>query len=126
MTHDEIQETMFFRDPDTGNVIRTDLGNAAATPPERCVFVFGPRMTIEPSFVDLLSAAPLMYQQLTMQYKGLQMLVDMADAQPNTPELSNLVRMLTELQNGVLLAQQVAQFGIGKVANSLDADSKTK
>lgn len=126
MKHEEIEETMFFVDPDTNNVIRVDKGNAAGTPPERCVMVFGPRITVEPSFVELLIAAPMMYQQLTHQYKALQLLLNMADAQPLTPELSQLVTMITEMQNGVLLAQQVAQFGIEKVANSLDADKRSK
>lgn len=126
MKHEEIEEAMFFVDPDTNNVIRVDKGNAAATPQERCVMVFGPRITVEPSFVELLIAAPMMYQTLTHQYKALQLLLNMADAQPQTPELSQLVTMITEMQNAVLLAQQVAQFGIEKVANSLDADKRSK
>lgn len=36
MNHFEIERTMFFRDPDTGNYIRVDKDNAAETKPEDC------------------------------------------------------------------------------------------
>ena len=124
MNHFEIERTMFFLDPDTGNYIRVDKDNAAATPQERCVMVFGPRITVEPSFVELLAAAPMMYQQLTMQAAALEQLMAQLDALPAPTD--DLRRTFEQLQNGCMLAQQVAQFGIEKVAKSLDGDSKSK
>jgi len=127
MTHDELEGTMFFRDPDTGNYIRVDKDNAAGTPPGRAVMVFGPRITVEPSFENLLASAPMLYQQLTMQYNGLQHLVNLFDRVPNPGKaIAEIQTMLTHLQNGVLLAQQVSQFGIEAVAKSLDGEQKAK
>jgi len=127
MNHFEIERTMFFRDPDTGNYIRVDKDNAAETKPEDCYIVFGPRTTVEPRAENLLAAAPMLYQQLTMQYDGLQHLVNLFDNVPNPgKEIAEIQTMLTHLQNGVLLAQQVSQFGIEVVAKSLDGENKAK
>lgn len=124
MTHDELEETMFFRDPDTGNYIRVDKGNAAATKPEDCYIAFGPRTTIEPRIEHLLAAAPMMYQQLTMQAAALSQLIAKLDELPGPTD--DLRRTFEQLQNGCILAQQVAQHGIDAVAKGLDNETRTK
>lgn len=124
MNHFEIERTMFFRDPGTGNYIRVDKDNAAETKPEDCYIAFGPRTTVEPRAENLLAAAPMMYQQLTMQAAALAQLMAQLDALPAPTD--DLRRTFEQLQNGCMLAQQVAQHGIDAVAKGLDAEMKTK
>lgn len=121
MQHKEIEALMLFVDPDTQNAI----GAAKANPSDfsRHFAAFGPRLAPDPAIMNLLVAAPMLYQQLSLQYNGLQSLLDLIDALPQTAELSQLSNMLTQLQNGCLLAHRVAQVGINEVAKSLDSSS---
>lgn len=113
---------MLFEDGTTQNV----LGCAKADPSNVAghFVAFGPRITADPALRNLFLAAPTMYQTLSRQYEALQGLIDLIDGLPNTAELDKLQASFVEMQNGLLLAQRVAQVGIEKVANSLDTDSK--
>jgi hypothetical protein len=119
MEHSVIESLLFWQDPETGNVIASDK----AAPLTVGAVVFGPTLPVATPFFNLLVAAPMLYQQLSLQYNGLQSLLDLIDALPQTAELSQLSNMLTQLQNGCLLAHRVAQVGINEVAKSLDSSS---
>lgn len=122
LDHQQIEGLMLFEDGTTQNV----LGCAKADPSNVAghFVAFGPRITADPALRNLFLAAPTMYQTLSRQYEALQGLIDLIDGLPNTAELDKLQASFVEMQNGLLLAQRVAQVGIEKVANSLDTDSK--
>lgn len=122
MQHKEIEALMLFVDPDTQNAI----GAAKANPSDfsRHFAAFGPRLAPDPAIMNLLVAAPMLYQTLSQQYMALQVLVDMTEAvEPQTDDLKKLARSLLEMQNACLLAQRVAQVGIDDVAKTLDTPS---
>lgn len=121
MEHAQIESLLFWNDPETGNVIASNK----AAPLAGGNVVFGPSIAVQPAFFNLLVASPMLYQQLSLQYAGLQSLLDLIDALPQTNELAQLSTMLTELQNGCLLVHRVAQVGIEEVAKSLDNSSKS-
>ena len=121
MEHSVIESLLFWQDPESGNVVASDK----AAPLAGGAVVFGPLLPVAPPFFNLLVASPMLYQQLSLQYNGLQSLLDLIDALPQTAELSKLHEMLTQLQNGCLLAQLVAQKGIEEVSKTLDGGSKS-
>lgn len=122
LDHAQIEGLLFFEDPATHNVI----GAAKAAPLDVSghFVAFGPRVTVDPMLVQLLAAAPTMYQCLSQQYQALQGLIDIIEALPNSAELGKLHTSFIEMQNACLMAQRVAQVGYEEVANSLDRSSK--
>lgn len=123
LDHFQIEGLLFFEDPVTHNVI----GAAKAAPLELSghFVAFGPRITVNPALVRLLTAAPTMYQCLSQQYQALQSLVDIIEGLPNSAELGALHSSFIEMQNACLMAQRVAQVGYEEVANSLDKPLKS-
>lgn len=123
LTHSQIEGLMFFVDPDTRNTIgvaKADLQNVAGH-----FVAFGPRVTVDAALSNLFTAAPTLYQTLTEQYKAIQGLIELIERLPKTPELDKLLSSFIEMQNGMLLAQRVAQVGIEEVAKTLDTSSKS-
>lgn len=122
LDHSQIEGLLFFEDPVTHNVI----GAAKAAPLDLSghFVAFGPRITVDPLLKNLFLAAPTLYQTLSQQYQAIQGLIEIAEGLPQTPELDKLQRSFVEMQNGMLMAQLVAQKGIEEVANSLDKPPK--
>lgn len=122
LDHSQIEGLLFFEDPVTHNVI----GAAKGAPLDMAghFVAFGPRITVDPQLKNLFLAAPTLYQTLSQQYQAIQGLIEIAEGLPATPELDKLQRSFIEMQNGMLMAQRIAQVGIEEVANSLDTDSK--
>lgn len=122
LDHAQIEGLMLYEDETTGNV----LGCAKADPSNVAghFVAFGPRITADPALRNLFVASATMYQTLSRQYEALQGLIDLIDGLPNTPELDKLQTSFVEMQNGLLLAQRVAQVGIEEVSKTLDTDSK--
>lgn len=118
MEHLEIEDLLFWNDPETGN---TNVSSKNSPHIYRTAFV---KDGVEPMLKELLEAAPVMYQQLSLQYTGLQTLINVMDMLPNSVEMSKLYELLIQLQNGCLLAQLVAQKGINQVSRTLNLNSK--
>ncbi|WZB35723.1 hypothetical protein FtMidnight_43 [Enterobacteria phage FtMidnight] len=113
MNHIEISGLTMFKDPDTGNTIAT--GSVPTT------VAFGSRIAPLPELENLLIAAPYLYNALTHQFNSLQVILDnLEKSAVQSEELEAFRNGLIQMQNGVLLAQRVAQIGIDEVAKSLD------
>lgn len=127
MNHFEIEKIMLFRDPETGVYFRVNREDPEATKPEDFYPAFGPNVAVDRRMENLLAAAPMLYQQLTMQSMALSKLIAQLDAMPapndGTGQYSELRTTFEQLQNGCILAQQIAQFGIEKVAKGLDIEN---
>ena len=124
MNHVEIEQMLLFPNVETGEIVRLDRADAAATPVANIVVVMGPRLAPHPDFVTLLTAAPVLYQQLTDQQNGLQRVIEEIEKYFVNGELIALTEALRQMQNGCMLAQQVAQSGMQKVADLLNKESK--
>ena len=120
MIHDEIENVTFF-EGGNGNIcmVKKNCYDAAASR-----IAFGPRVAPEDAIITLLSAAPFMYQQLTLQTKALQNLITNIESLPGDNE--KLITGLVSLQDGCFLAQSIAQNGIENVAKMLSAQEKVK
>lgn len=120
LDHNQIEGLMFFLDPDTNNVVgtaRQDPTNVTGQ-----FIAFGPRVTHDPALFNLLVSAPMLYQQLTLQYKAMQGLIDIIENLPQqNKECESLKTSFIELQNGCLLAQRVAQVGIEEVSKEIES-----
>lgn len=118
LTHAQIENLIFYSDSETRNVIAAAKSNSTDLSSQ--FIAFGPRVAPEPCLETLLVAAPVLYQQLTLQHRALQGLIDIIERLPKpTKDGAKLVKAFTELQNGCLLAQRVAQVGIDEVYNTL-------
>lgn len=123
LDHNQIESLMLYVDPDTKNAVGTSKQEPRNMAGQ--FVAFGPRVTPDAALFNLLVAAPMLYQQLTLQYQALQGLIDLIDNMPQTEDGAKLARSFIELQNGCLLAQRVAQVGIEEVSKTLDAGSKS-
>ena len=123
LDHSQIEGLLFYVDPVTHNV----MGAAKADPHNVAghFVAFGPRITVDPALVNLLAAAPQMYQTLSAQYQYLQVQIEVIERLPKAAELDTLLSSLIEAQNACLMAQRMAQVGYEEVANSLDKGSKS-
>lgn len=117
MTHDELMKLSFLIDPGTNNRVAAD--NKELMNVEKYSLAFGPRVTIDAKFLNLLTAAPNLYQALTYQFESLQLILDAIESTSRDEASKRLCTALVELQNGCMLAQRVAQVGVNEVAESL-------
>lgn len=74
--------------------------------------------SIAPEHVNILIAAPMLYQQLTYQYHVLDSILAALEVVPHSESLS---RCLTNAQNSILLTQRAALEGINKVADEIES-----
>lgn len=115
MNHQDLAKYWLIRD-DEGNVLSVNTEEAE---PAKIVFTEG---SVAPEWFNVMLASAVMYQQLTLQYKALQALIELGEtAGVNEGLLSHF----TNMQNGILLAQLVAIEGVEKVSASIDAQNKT-
>lgn len=123
LDHKQIEGFMLYVDPDTNNAVGTSKNEPRNMAGQ--FIAFGPRVAPDPALFNLLVAAPMLYQQLTLQYQALQGLIDLIERLPQpTDDGAKLTKAFIELQNGCLLAQRVAQVGINEVSKTLDAGLK--
>lgn len=121
LNHMQIEGMLMFVDPATGNVIAAPKND----PSNNAVHVFGPRTTVEPVFYNLLAASATLYQTLSEHYRALGIMMEPLEAQTDDPAAMQLHRSLSTMQDGLLLAQQVALEGMEKVAKSLDVSKRS-
>ena len=122
LNHDQIEALMFYVDPTTRNTIGTAKEqpyNAAGQ-----FIAFGPRVTVDGFLTNLLVAAPFLYQQLTLQVKALDGLIDAIEKSPPNEHAEHLLTALRQMKKGCELTQRVAQEGIETVAAAIDAQTK--
>ena len=115
MNHQDLAKYWLIRD-DEGNVLSVNTEEAE---PVKIVFTEG---SVAPEWFNVLRASAVMYQQLTLQYKALQALIELGETAGVNEEL---LSHFTNMQNGILLAQLVAIEGVEKVSASIDAQNKT-
>ena len=115
MEHAQIESYWLVKD-ETGNVLAINTQDFEAP---KIVFTEG---SVAPEWFNVLRASAVMYQQLTLQYKTLQALIDLGEIVGVNEEL---LSHFTNMQNGILLAQLVAIEGVEKVSASIDAQNKT-
>ena len=115
MNHQDLAKYWLIRD-DEGNVLSVNTEEAE---PVKIVFTEG---SVAPEWYNVLRASGAMYQQLTLQYKALQALIELGETAGVNEEL---LSHFTNMQNGILLAQLVAIEGVEKVSASIDAQNKT-
>lgn len=115
MQHDEIERYWLVKD-EAGNVLAINTQDFEAP---KLVLT---EQSVAPEWFNVLRASAVMYQQLTLQYKALQDLIDLSETAtgPNNPIIRNFI----ELQNAILLTQQVAREGVENVAVMLDKQPK--
>lgn len=115
MEHSQIESYWLVKD-ETGNVLAINTQDFEAP---KLVLT---EQSVAPEWFNVLRASAVMYQQLTLQYKALQALIDLGEIVGVNDEL---LKQFNQMQNGVLLAQQVAREGTEKVAVAIDAQNKT-
>ena len=115
MNHQDLAKYWLIRD-DEGNVLSVNTEEAEAA---KIVFTEG---SVAPEWFNVLRASAVMYQQLTLQYKALQALIELGETAGVNEEL---LSHFTNMQNGILIAQLVAIEGVEKVSASIDAQNKT-
>ena len=113
MNHEQIENMLFCVD-DKGNICQTVKG---ATKDDPIFIAFGKRVAPPEELINLLSAAPFLYQQLTFQFNALQKVIDTLEAMPGNNK--EAINGFISMQNGCLLAQSVALNGIENVAKML-------
>ena len=115
LTHNDIMNCWLVRD-ENGNVLQINTEQFAAP---KLVLT---EQSVAPEWFNVLRASAVMYQQLTLQYKALQALIELGETAGVNEEL---LSHFTNMQNGILLAQLVAIEGVEKVSASIDAQNKT-
>ncbi len=115
MEHAQIESYWLVKD-ETGNVLAINTQDFEAP---KLVLTEG---SVAPEWFNVLRASAVMYQQLTLQYKGLEALIELGETAGVNEEL---LSHFTNMQNGILLAQLVAIEGVEKVSASIDAQNKT-
>ena len=115
MQHNEIERYWLVKD-ETGNVLAINTQDFEAP---KLVLT---KQSVAPEWFNVLRASAVMYQQLTLQYKALQALIELGETAGVNEEL---LSHFTNMQNGILLAQLVAIEGVEKVSASIDAQNKT-
>lgn len=113
MTHDEIMAYALIAHYD--NAIRA-IGRKPGSE------FIAPISAINPKFLDLLASSHLMYTALTLQYQGLEAIIEIAELKG----ASDIIEHLTALQSAVMLAQSAAQQGSNAVAEALRGDQLMK
>ncbi len=71
---------------------------------------------------NVFLAAPLMYRTLSLQYKALQEFINLSDKLPKDSDLAMLQPSFIDMQNGILLAQKMAQEGIEQGSKCVDVE----
>lgn len=74
---------------------------------------------INEDYKFLLMAAPFLYQQLSRQCNALQLYIDYLEKVQQKDEFKDLIKTFTGLQNGIFLAQEIAQIGVNAVHEKL-------
>ena len=115
MNHQDLAKYWLIRD-DEGNVLAINTQNFESP---KLVLT---EQSVAPEWFNVLRASAVMYQQLTLQYKALQALIELGETAGVNEEL---LSHFTKMQNGILLAQLVAIEGVEKVSASIDAQNKT-
>lgn len=115
LSHQEIEELAIWFDPDLNAYMASNRLN----PHDATDYLaFGGRIGAHPKLHNLLAAAPVLYMELSRQFKMLQALIDSLELSQD-PNAKVAVSLLTAMQNGCLLAQRVAQVGIDEVHKTL-------
>jgi len=123
LNHNQLENICFFKDP-LGDGSITAFDKQTQDVSESYV-AFGPRTAPDERLTLLLAAAPMLYQQLTLQNKALQTIIDLFEDIPVKNEQHyNLMSAFIGLQNGCLLAQRVAQEGVEKISAQFDNEAK--
>lgn len=110
--HAWLMENVFFLSEDNNRVLAIERQGVRDGVAVDAVLVFDTR-NVAPQHLNLLRAAPLLYQQLTYQYGLLQQLIDSG----NLTEVG--AALLTDMQNSIMLVQRAAIEGIEKVAEEI-------
>lgn len=98
--HEDILKLRFVRFPD-GQIVSIDKVNKTGE------LVFE-KESVHPEMYDLLRAAPLLYQILNNQQKGIEGLIEAAEA----VGAHGIVPTLRELKKPIEIALAMAQFGL--------------
>lgn len=114
LTHNDVMNCWLVRD-EMGNVLQVNTEQFAAP---KLVLT---EQSVSPEWFNVLRASAAMYQQLSHQFQALQALIDLGEIVGVNEEL---LKQFNQMQNGVLLAQQVAREGTEKVAVAIDAQKK--
>ena len=117
LNQEELETLMFFVNPINKNVVACEKKDPLDQ--SKHFVAFGPRVTVHESLVNLLAAAPLMYECLSRQYQSLQGIIDVIESLPNNFVLDKLRSAFIGMQDACLMAQRVAQVGTEEVAKSL-------
>lgn len=113
MTHEELNGLIFYT-TDDGQTRCLDKGKPLFELEE-------PAFLTSPKYANLLSAAPLMYQQLTIQRDTLQLLINVFETLPNPgPQITKLLSILVNAQSDIMMIQQTAHVGINAASAALD------
>ena len=115
MEHAQIESYWLVKD-ETGNVLAINTQDFEAP---KLVLT---EQSVAPEWFNVLRASAVMYQQLTLQYKALQALIELGETAGVNEEL---LSYFTNMQNGILLAQLVAIKGVEKVGGMLDKQPKS-
>jgi hypothetical protein len=83
------------------------------------------RSTVAPQAFELLAAAPLMYQQLTLQHACLERMSDLLERLAIS-DSNPVLRMVEDQKSAILLCQMVAREGLLKVAKQISNEQKGK
>lgn len=123
LTHFEIEDLVLSYSEDT----QLAYGGSRADPTntEKAFYAFW-RNEVSEKLIHLLTASPLLYQTLSMQFKYLQKMIDHIDMLPKSQQLAGLQNSFQEMQNAILLAQQAATIGMDKVSEMIEAEAKQK
>jgi hypothetical protein len=117
LNQEELETLMFFVNPINKNVVACEKKDPLDQ--SKHFVAFGPRVTVHESLVNLLAAAPLMYECLSYQYRALQDIINAIEKFPNNVMFNEIHSVFVTMQNSCLMAQRVAQVGTEEVAKSL-------
>jgi hypothetical protein len=121
-THDHCNWLAFIMPKEgqfAGAVLGVDERTLNSPAPARFEpFVAFHTLNVEPSIVNMLSAAPQMYGALSQQYQGLSLLLEVFD-ENHVPEDNKYRTMVQNMQDAILLIQQTAREGNEAVARQI-------